>query len=409
MESAPRRRPFTGWVNERHVAFHEWLEFRAQRAPRSGSHELLTDLVPAVGLTLFLCFVSPLAADKGDHGPLDAGAYALLVVAGMAFVFRRRFPLGVYVVALAATTTYVAIYNGGPIFTAAFGGLIVLVASRPRRVWIPAAVIGALSLVLAEVMVEGVSFAVGVLAVVWVGAAVLVGEAVRARKAEMAEMHARAELAERKHEEEALRRIAEERLRIAREVHDVVGHGLATISLQAGVAEHLLDSKPEEARKSVAAIRQVSKQALEELRAEIGALRRGADGEDAPRTPTPGLDAVPRLVKSMRDAGVEVVLERDGNGALPSEAVQTAGYRIVQEALTNVARHAGAGAHARVVLARREGGLEVEVVDDGPGAADVVEGNGMAGMRERAAALGGDFAAGPADGGGFRVWARLPS
>jgi signal transduction histidine kinase len=377
---------------------------RLSRPPTSG-RQLFMDVAPAVALTVFLVFVSPLAAEKGSHVPLDALAYVLLVVAGGVFVLRRRFPFLTYALALSATVTYVAIYNGGPIFVAAFAALITLVAARPRSQWIPAAVAGALGLVVAEIIAEGVSFAVAVVAVVWVGAAVLVGEVVRARSAEMAEIRARAELAERTRDQEALRRVAEERLRIAREVHDVVGHGLATISLQAGVAEHLMDARPEEARKSVTAIRQVSKQALEELRAEIGALRGDAS---APRAPTPDLHALPKLVDSMRDAGLDIVLERDGNGAPPAEVVQTAGYRIVQEALTNVARHAGAGAHARVLVTQRSSALEVEVLDDGLGG-PAQEGNGLAGMRERAAALGGSFEAGPADGGGFRVWARLPA
>jgi signal transduction histidine kinase len=378
---------------------------------RSRGHRLLMDVLPVIGLLVFLCLVSPLAANKDGHGPLDTGAYVLCVAASLAFLVRRKYPVVTYTVALGSTVAYVVAYNGGPIFVTSFIALINLVAARPRKLWITAAVFGVIALVLAQLMAEGANFGIAVLAGVWVGAAVLAGEMVRARKAELAETHARAELAERKQEEEALRRIAEERLRIAREVHDVVGHGLATISLQAGVAEHLLASRPDEARKSVEAIRQVSKQALEELRAEIGALRSGA-GADAPRAPTPGLDAVPRLVDSMRDAGLDVRLERYGDGtALPPEVVQTAGYRIVQEALTNVARHAGQGAGARVLVTQRRKLLEVEVVDDGPGTGGAVlaEGNGLAGMRERAAALGGSFEAGQINGGGFRVWARLPA
>jgi signal transduction histidine kinase len=395
-----------------HARRGEWVLLDpAGRPEDTRAHRLVMDVVPALALLVFLCLVSPIAADKGQHGSLDPGAYALCVTASLAFVVRRKLPIVTYTVALASTFAYVITYGPGPIFVSAFGALIVLVVARPRPVWIPSAVFGALALAAAELMAEGASFGIAVFAGVWVGAAVLAGEAVRARKAEVAEMLARAELAERNREEEALRRVAEERLRIAREVHDVVGHGLATISLQAGVAEHLLASRPEEARTSVVAIRQVSRQALEELRAEIGALRRGAD-DAAPRAPTPGLDAVPRLVDSMREAGLDVRLERSGDGAaLPTEVVQTAGYRIVQEALTNVARHAGSSAHARVVVKAGRSALEVEVVDDGPGTAgaELAEGNGIAGMRERAAALGGRFEAGQVNGGGFRVWARLPA
>src|SRR5215203_3382299 len=139
---------------------------RAQRAgferlgpvrERDGGHTLLMDVLPAVALIAFLVFVSPLAADKGGHGPLDAEAYALLVVAGGSFAIRRRFPVLTYAIALAATVAYVVTYSGGPIFVAAFAGLIMLVASKPRTVWIPAAIVGAVALIVAEIMDEGVS------------------------------------------------------------------------------------------------------------------------------------------------------------------------------------------------------------------------------------------------------------
>jgi signal transduction histidine kinase len=206
-------------------------------------------------------------------------------------------------------------------------------------------------------------------------------------------------------EQETLRRVAEERLRIAREVHDVVGHGLATITLRAGVADRLADRDPAEVRTALRAIRQVSKDSLAELGALLGVLR----DDDAARAPAPDLQALPRLVDGLRGAGMDVALEVDaGAGGLP-EVVAAAGYRIVQEALTNVARHAGPDASARVRLTRRDGVVEVEVRDDGRGAIGPVRpGGGLVGMRERAAALGGRFEAGGAPTGGFRVWASLP-
>jgi signal transduction histidine kinase len=207
-------------------------------------------------------------------------------------------------------------------------------------------------------------------------------------------------------EQEAHRRMAEERLRIAREVHDVVGHGLAAISLRAGVADHVRDRDPEAVAEALRVIRETSKQSLNELSALLGALR---DGEAAEHAPAPDLAQVPRLVDTLREAGLPVELERQMNGGEPPEIVGAAGYRIVQEALTNVARHAGSGASARVRLAQHNGSLEVEVVDDGRGAGPTVTpGGGMTGMRERAQALGGRFEAGGAPGGGFRVWASLP-
>jgi signal transduction histidine kinase len=203
-------------------------------------------------------------------------------------------------------------------------------------------------------------------------------------------------------------------------VHDVVGHSLAVISLQAGVAAHLLESRPQQAGEAIAAIRKVSSEALDDLRAELGLLR-GEDGEragdgGAPPAPAPvaGLEALPALVASLREAGVRVELDAPtANGAAPlPDTVSAAGYRIIREALTNVARHAGPGARAHVRVARGEQALEVEVVDDGPGPGEGspgTGGSGIAGMRERAAALGGRLEAGAGAGGGFRVWASLPA
>jgi signal transduction histidine kinase len=213
-------------------------------------------------------------------------------------------------------------------------------------------------------------------------------------------------------EQETLRRVAEERLRIAREVHDVVGHGLATITLRAGVADRLADRDPAEVRAALRAIRQVSKDSLAELGALLGVLR--GDGEEAPgeRAPTPDLRALPRLVDGLRDAGMDVALEVDVDEApAVPEVVAAAGYRIVQEALTNVARHAGpATATVRVVYG--EDDVTVQVDDDGggrPGAPQQpASGNGIAGMAERVAALGGELDAGPRPEGGFRVRARFP-
>jgi signal transduction histidine kinase len=200
--------------------------------------------------------------------------------------------------------------------------------------------------------------------------------------------------------------MAEERLSIAREMHDVVGHSLAVISLQAGVAEHLLGSRPDEVRKAVAAIRKVSRDALTELRGELALLR--GEGTPAERRPAPDLQALRDLVASMRDAGLDVRLDLNLNQRTIPEVVAAAAYRIAQESLTNVVRHAGAGAHAEVRIRHAGEGLEVEVTDDGRGAQSVPSGTGIEGMRERVTALGGGFTAGNQPRGGFRVWASIP-
>jgi signal transduction histidine kinase len=210
---------------------------------------------------------------------------------------------------------------------------------------------------------------------------------------------------------EADRRLEQERLRMAREVHDVVAHSMVAINVQAGVAAHLMDRRPEAVREALHDIKRVSGEALRDLRATLGVLR--TDGERAPVRPAPGLDGLDDLAARLRAAGIEVTLAvRGGDRPLPS-ALEGAGFRIVQEALTNVLRHSGA-ATARVDVAVGPDGLAIEVLDEGRGAAaspaaiEPGSGNGLRGMRERAAAVGGSLEAGPRDGGGWRVAARLP-
>ena len=207
-------------------------------------------------------------------------------------------------------------------------------------------------------------------------------------------------------EEEAQRRTGEERLRIAREVHDVVAHAMVAINVQAGVAAHRLDQDPDQARSALRAIKATSGAALTDLRTALGVLR---DGDtDAPVGPAAGLGDLDELAAGLRAAGVRVEVDAAGVEGLPA-AVHAAGYRIVQEALTNVLRHAGA-ANVRVTVARGPEDVRVEVLDDGAGGRGAGgSGNGVRGMRERAAALSGTLESGPAEGGGWRVLATLPA
>ena len=206
-------------------------------------------------------------------------------------------------------------------------------------------------------------------------------------------------------EEKALRRLGEERLRIAREVHDVVAHAMVAINVQAGVAAHRLDRDPEQARSALRDIKATSGEALSDLRATLGVLR-AADGE-APVGPAAGLHDLEQLTAGLRAAGVRVELDV-APVRLPSP-VDAAGYRIVQEALTNVLRHADAS-QVRVRVADEDAAVRLEVVDDGAGRRGATDGSGhgLRGMRERAAALNGTVESGPAPGGGWRVSARLP-
>jgi signal transduction histidine kinase len=230
--------------------------------------------------------------------------------------------------------------------------------------------------------------------------ALAAGDAVRSRREAVEEAAAASE-------EHALRRMGEERLRIARDVHDVVAHAMVEINVQAGVAAHLLDRDPAQARSALREIKAASGTALNGLRSTLGVLRDPDGG--APVDPTAGLDDLDDLAAGLRAAGVGVTFAVDPLPAGAS-AVETVVYRVVQEALTNVLRHAGASAvHVRVV--REDGAVGVEVCDDGAGAgtaATAGAGQGLRGMRERAAAIGGTVESGPAPGGGWRVAARLP-
>jgi signal transduction histidine kinase len=361
---------------------------------------ILTGVV--LGVALVLVTSQQVADDNGKD--IDAIALALCLITGLSLAFRRSHPLAQFVAAISATIAYAALdYPGGPIFVVAFASALAMVYER--RSLMPAAFIGGAALLAVQFTVYGWALHLFGFAAVWFVGTALFGEAMRLRQEQRRTTAARAEFAERSREEEARRRIAEERLRIARDVHDVVGHSLATIALQAGVAEHLLDDREPKARESMATIRRLSREALAEVSAMLGVLR-AEDG--AERAPTPDLSGVTGLVEDMRAAGLQVDLELESRPV--PEVVGGAAYRIVQESLTNVVRHAGPDAAAHVRVAATDGVVEIEVSDDGPGAAPgTPDGNGLTGMRERAAALGGSFNAGTKPGGGFRVQALLPA
>jgi signal transduction histidine kinase len=381
------------------------------RAPTLGGMVAWRQRNPAwadalVGVAAAVVLVTVTALGFNDQG-LDPIGYPCAAVAGLAFAVRRRWPIVTFALVIAALAVFAATGQpGGPIYATSFLAALNLAVLRPMRVWLPWTAGAAVALVASNWAANGFEAHLIPVALLLLATPKLAGDAVRARRLRMETLEARVSLAE----QETLRRVAEERLRIAREVHDVVGHGLATITLRAGVADRLADRDPTEVRAALRAIRQVSKESLAELSALLGVLRGGGEEGAGERAPAPDLHALPRLVDGLREAGMDVALELDAEEApVVPEVVAAAGYRIVQEALTNVARHAGPAARARVRLARRDGVVEVEVRDDGRGAAHPVRpGGGLTGMRERAAALGGRFEAGGAPSGGFRVWASLP-
>jgi signal transduction histidine kinase len=366
------------------------LDTRARRPSRF-------DVLAALGLAAFLCITT--GVGFRDEG-LDTYALPLCAAAGLAFVWRRVHPRLTLALAVAAMVAYAATEQpGGPIFLASFLGAANLALFTPARVWLRWTAATAVAISVPQLFTGDATLHLLPVVALLFAVPKLASDATRARR-----------LREQAREQETARRVAEERLRIAREVHDVVGHGLATIALRAGVAGHVRATDPDEVDAALAAIRDTAKQSLGELGALLGVLR-AEEGVGDERAPVPDLSAVPQLVERLRDAGMRVELDVEQPPRPVPDVVGAAGYRIVQEALTNVARHAGAGASARVRLEQTNGTIEVEITDDGRGApAGARDGGGLAGMRERATALGGRFEAGTAPGGGgFRVWASLPA
>lgn len=377
----PWRRPYGKGVRE------------TTRAPA------LSDVALAAGVVVFLAAVSPqIDRETGDRA-IDALGLAVFGVAGGALAFRRRWPLPVVVTVTAAVSVYLMReYAGGPVYVTVLVALYSLATTWERRsAFVVAAAASAWLIGLGLALDTGAGLAHLVFAG-WAAASVFLGDSVRSRRQQRSD--------------DIGRRVAEERLRIARDLHDSVAHSMTAINVQAGTAAHVMDRQPERAREALLIIQEQSKTVLEELGALLGVLR--DPGESATRTPSPGLDDLDDLVTTTRAAGVDVRLERD----LPTEDVPTAvalaAYRIVQESLTNVVRHAGPGASAVVIVSNNGSDhLAIEVSDDGggtPAPSRPTAGVGITGMRERAEATGGTLTIGPrTDGPGFRVHAYWPA
>ena len=245
-------------------------------------------------------------------------------------------------------------------------------------------------------------------AVLIVAGSWLLGHYVRTRRLLVAELEQRAADLERQREEQAGRAVAEERLRIARELHDVLAHTMSVVAVQAGTGRLVGVEHPDAAIDALAAVETTARSAMHEMR-QILTVLRADDGQGASVTPTPGLDDLPALVTQVAEAGIDVDVRVDGEPRPVPAGVGLAAYRITQEALTNVIKHAGR-AHASVLLRYTDDDMLVEVRDDGPATAPTAAagGHGLIGMRERAAVHGGELTAGPDPHGGFVVRARLP-
>ncbi|OLE24808.1 MAG: hypothetical protein AUG44_17950 [Actinobacteria bacterium 13_1_20CM_3_71_11] len=334
---------------------------------------------------------------------VDPLAYALILGAALPLAVRRVWPLVTLALTTAATSLYLIVgYPYGPIFLALFVAVLTVALRLPARLATIACALALVGLqlhipVLAAGRVGAGAWAGLVPGSGWVVVPFAIGRAVRLGR----------EAAARTRAEEVERHGYEERLRVAQEVHDIVGHGLAAIHLQAEIALHVLARQPAQAETALAAISSTSKEALDELRATLDVVRQRNGA--VPDPPGPGLARLDDLVARMSGTGVPVTVAVEGAPRELPSGVDLAAYRIVQEALTNVLRHAESPT-ATVRLGYTPAEVTVEVTDTGRGTAGAMDGgSGIAGMRERVGALGGVFEAGPRVGGGFRVYARLPA
>jgi signal transduction histidine kinase len=376
------------------------------RWPRGGPPPF--DVLLALGLaalSLQLVATSP--------GPPGASPYLLALLHTLPLAVRRRFPYGVLATCVGSGLA-VAALGLSPVFL----GFAILVpvytvaAYRDR----PGSLAG---LALVEAAVAVVQLTPGATGVAtWLGdtlviaAAWLLGHFVHDRRVYAAQLEQRTAQLEQARQELARRAVAEERLRIARELHDVVAHSMSVIAVQSGVGAHVAATQPEEARKALAAIEATSRSALNELRRLLGVLREEGEPQGS-LAPVPGLAGLDALLAQLSEAGLAVRLRVEGARAQVPAGVDLSAYRIVQEALTNVLKHAGA-TRAQVMIGYGDKEIRIEVTDDGRRAAPKAAadplgtGHGLIGVRERVALLGGDFEAGQRPGGGFRVAARLP-
>jgi signal transduction histidine kinase len=375
--------------------------------PRALDAGLVAVVAAAMALTVGI------AEEEDATRSPDALAYLLGTGLAALLLLRRRWPLGVLIASIGLLSVYFGLDY--PAFSAAVPLAVAAYSAAVAGKALPAAaLLGAFVVVGGTVarLDEGESLA-GLLRdslitdAALLAAVLLLGEAVRNRRAWALEVRGRLRRAEQDREREAERRVQQERLRIAREMHDVLAHTIAGINVQAGVADDVIDDAPDKAHASLQDIRRQSRDAIAELRTAVGMLREG--GAAAPRAPAPGLAELDGLVELAARAGVEVEVSVAGAARPLPGTVDLAAYRIVQESLTNVVRHAHASA-ATVSVRYDAGAVVLEVQDNGSGETNgVSDGHGLIGMRERATAVGGTLRAEAAPGGGFRVQATLPT
>lgn len=372
------------------------------------SHPTAADGCLALAVLVLVLVVSPPAAADAEQVSLGPGTLLLAIVASMALTLRRRAPVPVWAVTLAAGVG--SVITADSLTSAILPGFIALYTLATRSTLLQAAsaaavTAGCLLLVslTATQSLDGSAYGL----VGWSGMAAAVGAAVRSQRQVLAEARDRAVRAERSREEEAQRRVAEERLRIAHELHDVVAHHISVINVQAGVARHLLDVDPSQARASITVIRESSQAVLTELTAILGLLR---DPEaHGTRQPAPSLRDATAVIDSMRNAGMRVTWSVNGDPYDLEPLIDLTAYRVVQESLTNAAKHGDGSAEASISYEPDSIRLRISnrVAGD-PSADSPTSGYGLIGMRERVASVGGRIVIGGNERRLFVVAAVLP-
>jgi signal transduction histidine kinase len=376
------------------------------------------DRVLAVSFAIISVVALTLADPDHVNRTPDIWAYLLVIMGMGSLAWRRQYPFAVLVVTSVCVVGLTApgYPEAGLPFSVFIAFYTAAAYGRRRNLPLAGSVLAA-AMVILWVTREHSGFTAGdvvgntvAFSIVWV-----LGETIRSRRERLAAAEERAQLLEQEQAETERRVLAEERLRIAQELHDVVAHAMSVITVQAGVGAHVIDTQPQEAKKALVAIEATGRSALQELRRMLGLLRQEGDARGA-RQPAPGFQDMKELIASVRATGVQIDERWVGDADIPIPAsIYLSGYRILQEALTNVLKHAGR-ANVVVTMSLEPGWASIEVVDDGRGAAALAAngershggGYGLVGMRERVAVFGGTLEAGPRGGGGFRVLARFP-
>ncbi len=395
---------------------NEWPIWRRHRPRGALGRPAVVDALIAIGFGLFALGAFFAADVKPPTVEPDLLGAVLVVVASGALAFRRRWPVAVFLVVSAATlSVHLLRYPDGGLPFAVVIALYTLASMCDRWLIVSATVALLVAVPIAfwvtDTIGDGGTFvgtlAVFVLAAVW-------GDRKKVRDAYDEQVELREAEKERERVESARRAVADERLRIARELHDVLAHAMSVVAVQSGVGVHVIDTRPEQAKRILQTISETSRESMKEMRSLLDVLRDNPELQAEELSPAPGLEQLHDLVGRVTDAGVPVELVIEGERTAVPAGVDLAAYRIAQEALTNILKHAG---RARVSLVVRygPGTVQLEVVDDGRGAAAASTGgsrangtgHGLVGMRERAALYDGALEAGPRPGGGYRVAATL--